>query len=117
MREMQNFIPAYIKGRTYGRTYSVRTTFSELKFLGCIDYQIFLSMVLRELESSVIKKKTDFQSGLQTSHFRLRVNSCEKVSILYQLLTFFLLFFLFLFSKIRLSSFYKANTFKRINLY
>ena len=58
------------------------------------------------------KKKTDFQAGLQTSHFRLLVNSCEKVSILYQLLTFFLLCFLFLFSKIRLSSFYKANTFK-----
>ena len=60
---------------------------------------------LRALESSAIKKKTDFQSGLQTSHFRLLVNSCEKPSILYQLLTFFLLFFLFLFSKIRLSFF------------
>ena len=69
-------------------------------------------MLLRALESSAIKKKTDFQAGLQTFNFRLLVNSCEKVSILYQLLTFFLLFFLFLFSKIRLSSFYKANTFK-----
>ena len=40
--EMQNFTPAYIKGWTY-----VRTIFSETKFLGCIDYQIFLPMVLR----------------------------------------------------------------------
>ena len=45
--EMQNFIQAYLKGWTYVRTYSVRTIFSEPKFLGCIDYQIFLPMVLR----------------------------------------------------------------------
>ena len=37
--EMQNFTPAYMKGWTY-----VRTIFSEPKFLGCIDYQIFLPM-------------------------------------------------------------------------
>ena len=30
-----------------GRTYDVPTILSELKFLGCIDKQIFLSMVLR----------------------------------------------------------------------
>ena len=34
---MQNFIPAYMKGWTNGRTYPVRTIFSEPKFLGCID--------------------------------------------------------------------------------
>ena len=39
---MQNFSPAYIKGWTY-----VWTIFSESKFLGCMDYQIFLPMVLR----------------------------------------------------------------------
>ena len=38
---MQNFIPAYMKGLTY-----VRTIFSEPKFFGCIDYKIFLPMVL-----------------------------------------------------------------------
>ena len=32
--EMQNFIPAYMKGWTY-----VRTIFSETKFLGCTGYQ------------------------------------------------------------------------------
>ena len=40
--DMQNFILAYMKGWTY-----VRTIFSEPKFLGCIDCQIFLRMVLR----------------------------------------------------------------------
>ena len=40
--EMQNFTPAYMKGWTY-----VRTIFSEPKFLGFIDNQIFLPMVLR----------------------------------------------------------------------
>ena len=40
--EMQNFTPAYLNGWTY-----VGTICSEPKFLGCIDYQIFLPMVLR----------------------------------------------------------------------
>ena len=42
---MQNFIPGVHEGldvRTDGQT-----IFSELKFLGCIDNQIFLPMVLR----------------------------------------------------------------------
>ena len=39
--EMQNFIPAYMKGWTYVRTYPVRTIFSEPKFLGHVDYQLF----------------------------------------------------------------------------
>ena len=43
--EMQNFTPlTWAGGRTYGR---VRTIFSEPKFLGCIDNQIPLPMVLR----------------------------------------------------------------------
>ena len=67
--EMQNFIPGYMKGRTYGRTYSVRTTFSEPKFLGCIDYQIFLSMLLRALESSAIKKRQTFRRGFRLPIF------------------------------------------------
>ena len=55
--EMQNFTPAYMKGWTYVRTYSVRTIFSAPKFLGCIVYQIFLPMVLRiACESSAINK-------------------------------------------------------------
>ena len=37
--EKQNFIPSYMKGWTYLRTYPVRTIFSEPKFLGCIDYR------------------------------------------------------------------------------
>ena len=45
--EMQNFTPAYMKGWTYVRTYSVRTIFAEPKFLGCIDCQILLPVVLR----------------------------------------------------------------------
>ena len=45
--EMQNFTPAYMKGWTYVRTYSVRTIFSEPVFLGCIVYQIFLPKVIR----------------------------------------------------------------------
>ena len=45
--EKQNFTPAYMKGWTYVRTYSVRTIFSEPKFRGCIVYQIFLPVVLR----------------------------------------------------------------------
>ena len=40
--EMQNFILAYMKGWMY-----VWTIFSEPKFLGCIDYQFFLLMVVR----------------------------------------------------------------------
>ena len=44
--EMQNFMLAYMRGWTYVRS-SVRTIFSEPKFLGCIDYQIFLPIVLR----------------------------------------------------------------------
>ena len=44
--EMQNFIPAYMRGWTYVGTYASRSIFSEPKFLGCIDYQIFLPMVL-----------------------------------------------------------------------
>ena len=40
--EMQYFTPAYMKGWTY-----VRTIFSEPKFLGFTDYQIFLPVVLR----------------------------------------------------------------------
>ena len=44
MLQMQNFIPAYMNQWTYGRTHSVRTIFSEPKFLGCID---FLPMVFR----------------------------------------------------------------------
>ena len=35
--EMQNFVPSYMKGWTYERTYPLRTIFSEPKFLGCID--------------------------------------------------------------------------------
>ena len=42
VREMQNFIPAYMKGWSY-----ILTIFSETMFLGCIDYQIFLPMLLR----------------------------------------------------------------------
>ena len=44
--EMQNFIPAYTRGWTYVGTYASRSIFSEPIFLGCIDYQIFLPMVL-----------------------------------------------------------------------
>ena len=40
---MQNFIPAYMKGWTYGRAYSVRTISTEPKFLGCIDLPKFLT--------------------------------------------------------------------------
>ena len=43
--ETQNFTPAYMKGVDV-RT-DVRTIFSEPKFLGCIDNQIFLPVVLR----------------------------------------------------------------------
>ena len=41
-RWMQNFTPAYMKGWMH-----IRTILSEPKFLGCIDNQIFLPMVLR----------------------------------------------------------------------
>ena len=44
--KMQNSIPAYMKGWTYAGKYASRTIFSEPKFLGCIDRQIFLPMVL-----------------------------------------------------------------------
>ena len=39
--QMRVFTPTYEKGWTY-----VRTTLSEPKFLGCINNQIFLPMVL-----------------------------------------------------------------------
>ena len=42
-----HFASAIMKGWTYVRTCSVRTIFSEPKFLGSLDYQIFLPMVLR----------------------------------------------------------------------
>ena len=35
-----HFASANMKGWTYVRTYSVRTVFSEPKFLGCVDYHI-----------------------------------------------------------------------------
>ena len=44
--EMQNSIPPYMKGWTYVGKYASRTIFSERKFLGCIDCQISLPMVL-----------------------------------------------------------------------
>ena len=49
MLEMQNFTPTYMKGLTYVQTTSVyvRVILSEPKFLGCVDNQTFLSMVLR----------------------------------------------------------------------
>ena len=51
--KMQKFTPASMKGWTYVNT--VRTVLSEQKFLGCIDNQIFLPMVLRcGRESSAI---------------------------------------------------------------
>ena len=40
--KMQNFTPAYLKGEK-----DVQPIFSEPKFLGCIDCQIFLPTVLR----------------------------------------------------------------------
>ena len=43
--KMQKFTPASMKEWTYVNT--VRTVLSEQKFLGCIDNQIFLPMVLR----------------------------------------------------------------------
>ena len=43
--ETQNFTPAYMKEVDVRK--DVRTIFSESKFLGCIDNQIFLPMVLR----------------------------------------------------------------------
>ena len=45
--EIKNFTLAYMKGWTYVRTYPIRMIFSEPKFLGCIDYQISLPMVVR----------------------------------------------------------------------
>ena len=42
-KQTQNFIPAYMEEWTYGRTHSVRTIFSEPKFLGCIDLPKFLT--------------------------------------------------------------------------
>ena len=45
-RYLQNFTPAYMKGWTYVRTYSVRTIFSKPKFLGCRVYQIFLPIII-----------------------------------------------------------------------
>ena len=42
-----HFASANMKGRTYVRTYSVRTIFSKPKFLESIDYHIFLPTVLR----------------------------------------------------------------------
>ena len=53
--EMQNFTPAYMKGWTY-----VNTDDFEPKFLGCIDNQIFLPMVLRcARENSAIISQGD----------------------------------------------------------
>ena len=44
--EKRNCTPAHTKGWTYERKY-VRTILSEPKFLGCIDNQNFLPLVLR----------------------------------------------------------------------
>ena len=52
--EMQNFNPAYMKGVDV-RTCSVRKILPEPKFLGCIDHQIFLPMVLRYPRESSAK--------------------------------------------------------------
>ena len=40
------FHPGLHEGWTYVGTYALRSIFSEPKFLGCIDYQIFLPMLL-----------------------------------------------------------------------
>ena len=64
----------YLKRWTYERTYSVRTIFSEPKFLGCIVYQISLRMVLRcaryARESSAIKHDESNCQGLLFDVFR-----------------------------------------------
>ena len=39
--EMQNFIPSYMRGWTYVRTYSVRTLFSEPKFPVDVEINVF----------------------------------------------------------------------------
>ena len=54
--EMQNFIPSYMKGWTYVRTYG-RTILSEPKCLGCIDNQTFLPMVLCCARESFAKNR------------------------------------------------------------
>ena len=65
---MQNFIPAYMKELTY-----VRTIFSEPKFFGCIDYKIFLPMVLRAPESSAIKTGIRCIMRLDELSFEMRL--------------------------------------------
>ena len=56
-----------------GRT-DVRTTFSELKFLGCIDNQIFLPMVLRFAHARAPLKTNRFHvdSGVGAGFFRAK---------------------------------------------
>ena len=67
--EMQNFIPSYMKGWTYLRTYPVRTIFSEPKFLGCIDYLIFLPMVVRSARFARAR------APLKTAELKIRIKS------------------------------------------
>ena len=55
-----HFASANMKGWTYVRTYSVRRIFSEPKFLGCVDYHIFLPRCARE--SSAITLQSIFKS-------------------------------------------------------
>ena len=63
--QMQNFIPSYMKGGTY----PVRTIFSVPKFVGCIDYLIFLLIVLpaRASRARELRYKT------KRSHQKLNV--------------------------------------------
>ena len=69
---MQNFIPAYMKGWTY-----VRMIFSEPKFFGCIDNEIFLLMVLRcalrASESSAVKTGIRCIMRLDELSFEIRL--------------------------------------------
>ena len=72
-----HFASANIKGWTYVRTHSVRTIFSKAKFLGSIDYHIFLPMVLaaRELRLQQVKG----QSGKATPSSVYTFEACTCV--------------------------------------
>ena len=61
--EMQNFTPAYMNGWTY-----VRMIFSEPKFLGCIDYQIFLPMWYSAASASGARALLLIIEYMQTVH-------------------------------------------------
>ena len=73
---------SYIKGWTY-----VRTIFSEIKFLGCIDNKIFLPMVLRFAHLKRVSEADDNNNNNNSNNNSNYSNNNNKIIIIIIIIT------------------------------